>query len=267
LLLLLRRLLQAKKLAGGKYAFKTLLVELPSKALWGAEGTAAAVAAAQQATAAQERSSSSITSTSSSGYHAGSTVSGDTAVGEPAAAAAAAGAEAPAPARVYIVGGPKLAGNRSSLQEAVPASSSGSSVHAAMSSQEPAAQALLEQLKQPLVFALQQNLVLYEAEDEMEAEYHTVLELDPAQMTLLDRAMQGGCVVVRGGLHWSKVAGCEVVKFGRKSLRALQEAKSSSSSSKVEQQGQAAAAASGATPASSSSSSSNSGAAGAAEKM
>ncbi|KAF6255801.1 hypothetical protein COO60DRAFT_180012 [Scenedesmus sp. NREL 46B-D3] len=63
--------LQAKKLTGGKYAFKTLLVELPSRALRGAEGTAAATAAAQQATAAQERSGTSSSNSSSSSTASG----------------------------------------------------------------------------------------------------------------------------------------------------------------------------------------------------
>jgi hypothetical protein len=172
---------------------------------------------------------------------------------------------------VYIVGGPK--GDTSALQEAAAAdpsnssSSSSSSVNAAMSSREPAAQALLEQLKQPLVFALQQNLVIYEAEDEMEGElgYNTVLELDPEQMTIWDRAVQGGGVVVRGGVQLSKVAGCEVVQLARKSMQALRQPRSSSS--KAAQQGvEATAVGAGAASGGSSSSAAAGGAAGAAEK-
>jgi hypothetical protein len=267
-LLLLLLLLQAKKLGSGKYAFKSLLVELPNKALKGAEGTAAATAAAQHATAAQElRSTASTSSSSSSSSSSTSDMAGSTG----AAAAAAGRAAVSAPARVYIVGGPK--GSSSALQEAASAdpsssSSSSSSVNAAMSSQEPAAQALLEQLKQPLVFALQQNLVIYEAEDEMEGElgYNTVLELDPAQLTVWDRAVQGGGVVLRGGVHWSKVAGCEVVKLARRSMQALRQPRSSSSSSSKAPEQDAASVGAGAASANSSSSSSTGGAAAAPEK-
>lgn len=218
--LLLSPLLQAKQV-GGKYAFKTLLVELPAKTLKGPEGTAAATSAALQAAAAQS------TSSSSSGTGSG-----------PAAPAAAAVADADEPARVYIIGKPKSGRGSGSSDEP---DGGGDSNNAALA-QVPTAQVLLEQLKQPLVFALQQNLVVYETEDELEGElgYDAIPELDPEQLTLLDRAQQGMSVVVRSGLHWSKIAACKAVQLARRSLEAVQQ-----SASKAQQSSKAQPAAGG----------------------
>jgi hypothetical protein len=79
---------------------------------------------------------------------------------------------------------------------------------------------LLEQLQQPLVFAMQQNVVVYEAEDGLESElgYDTVL--DQEQLTVLDRAKQGAVQVVK----WSTAVGCLAVQQLRTMSKALAQA-------------------------------------------
>lgn len=156
---------EARRLPGGRYAFRRLLVELPGEAavLKGPHGVATAAAAAEAATAAARSpaaqpavTSADSSSNSSSSSHRPDHHPSDQKGGSNAAADAASGVGAGAavlqPARVCIVGGP-------------PAPLPGSG-----SSSPPSARQLLESLSQPLVFALQRGLVGFEAEDELAAQ-------------------------------------------------------------------------------------------------
>lgn len=119
----------AKKAFGSKYAFKTLMVELPDKAQSSQTAAATATAAAARAAA--------------STAHASTPAGASTAPDSPSSSAAgssdqrsgadAAGSTFARPARIYIIG--------------APASSSSSARHLSPT-------ALLEDLKDPLLYAL-----------------------------------------------------------------------------------------------------------------
>jgi len=121
---------EAKKVFGSKYAFKTLMVELPDKALTSAAAGAAAAAAASKVRAAsalengqQDQQVSDSSSSQSSSSQPG--IGG----GGPSSSA---GAE---PARIYIIGGPAGASSSSKARHMSPA-------------------VLLEDLKEPMLYAL-----------------------------------------------------------------------------------------------------------------
>lgn len=203
--------LEAKKQANGKYAFKHLLVELPNKALVGAKGMAVAIEAAAKA---QEQIAGAFFSA--------------------AAAEAAAEADAAAivsndcisyridqeqeSARIYIVG------NEQAMSQQSISSLDTGATSAAKQDTVPSARALLEQLKHPLMLALEQNIVVYEAEDELEdLGRYTVLESDPEQLTVLDRARQGMYVAAAASVQYGKVAGCKLVGSTRRLVAALEQ--------------------------------------------
>lgn len=237
--------LEAKKSTNGKYAFKTLLVELPSKTLTGTSGAAAATAAAAKAQqqfrvadaaagapapeCLQTPAAADPKSSSSSGSS-----SGCSSVGE---------IKQDNPAVLYIVGGPQntfssvdrasgagspgTSGDASADQavSAAASISSGDSSRQALQQRVPSAAVLLEQLKHPLMLALQQNIVVYETEDELEGlGYNIVLEMDPEQLTFWDRAKQGAGVVFKGSVHYGKLAGCQVIGLLHRSLAAVKQA-------------------------------------------
>jgi hypothetical protein len=123
----------AKKAFGSKYAFKTLMVELPDKTLTGRAAAAAGTAAMVKAEAAKAATTTSGSSSSS--------VSQSSSSQEASSADTAAGSAAVSPARIYIIGSP--AGS------AITSSTTSSSSPRHMSPT-----ALLEDLKDPLLFAL-----------------------------------------------------------------------------------------------------------------
>lgn len=134
----------AKKAFGSKYAFKTLMVELPDKTMTSQAAAAAGVAAfakAEAARAAQGSSlafSSATTSSSSSSGDSGSSASsgstGDSSSASP-------GSSAPAePARIYLIGSPAGSGSSSSTRHMSPS-------------------ALLQDLKDPMLFALKVRIL------------------------------------------------------------------------------------------------------------
>jgi hypothetical protein len=143
--------LEAAKDVGGKYRFKTLMVELPDKALAGSAAEAACEAAAAAAMARVRQAAAPATgpvataTTSSSSISSGgpsSSSSSQDSAGSSRGADAAAAADSSAkstPARIYIVGGPA-------------SSSKGSSP--AAQSQQLSTREVLEGLKDPLIYAL-----------------------------------------------------------------------------------------------------------------
>lgn len=133
----------AKKAFGSKYAFKTLMVELPDKTLTSQAAGAAAVAALSQTQAA--RSNASVGSNpsqsdqhhsaqdSSSGSSSGSRgSSGSSGSGSNPSAASSTGKD---PARIYLIGSPAGSSCSSSTRHMSPG-------------------VLLEDLKEPLLYAL-----------------------------------------------------------------------------------------------------------------
>lgn len=123
---------EAKKAFGSKYTFKTLMVELPEKTLTGRAAAAAGTAAMAKAEAAKAAiGTSSSASAASSGQ-------------ESSSADSAAGAAAVSPARIYIIGSP--------ARSATSSSSSSSTKHISPT-------ALLEDLKDPLLYALKVRML------------------------------------------------------------------------------------------------------------
>lgn len=228
--------LEAKKVPSRKYAFRNLSVELPSKGLTAAAAAARAAAAeaGQQTTgaaagsswpaaAAQDSSNSSSRSGISSGVGGGVDLGADQQV------------EA---ARVYVVGslqhdyafgtdpsstGGPAATDSGSHDAAVGTSSSSGSKQVLPSSHS--ARVLLEQLKHPLMLALQQNIGLSETEDELaDVQGYDATALDPDQLTIWDRTKESVAAVFRGGVYYAKVAGCKVVGFVRRLLATARKA-------------------------------------------
>lgn len=135
----------AKKAFGSKYAFKTLMVELPDKTLSGQAAAAAAAAALSKAqahpSAATPPSSSSSSSNHSNSNSAGTQQAGAAAVprvssSSSTSTAGAAAASSPDPARIFLIGSP----TSSQVRHQSPA-------------------ALLDDLKDPLLYALKVCLV------------------------------------------------------------------------------------------------------------
>jgi hypothetical protein len=122
---------EAKKVFGSKYAFKTLMVELPDKPLTSQAAAAAATAAtAKVAAATQTPASTTANSSTAVGGPSSSTTESSSSAGSSTGQASSSTTR---PARIYIIG--------------APASSSGSSRHLSPS-------ALLEDLKDPLLYGL-----------------------------------------------------------------------------------------------------------------
>jgi hypothetical protein len=126
----------AKKAFGSKYAFKTLMVELPDKTATSRAAAAAGTAAMMKAEAAKAANTTTTTSSSSSSVSQSS--SSQEGSGADTAAAVS-------PARIYIIGAPAGSTTNSS-------SSSSNPRHMSPTS-------LLEDLKDPLLYALKVSLL------------------------------------------------------------------------------------------------------------
>jgi hypothetical protein len=143
----------AKKAFGSKYAFKTLLVELPDKPLTGQAAGAAAVAALSQTQAARSQASvgnysqpdqqrSAQSSSSAAQGDSSSSSSGGSTSNAPPQASAAASSTGADPARIYLIGSPAGSSCSSSTRHMSPG-------------------VLLEDLKEPLLYALKVSLAVW----------------------------------------------------------------------------------------------------------